>query len=688
MPFLHEFGPDDIFINRLKMAPQYTFMGYSGSLYVNNISGTDGRGSIIGRNTPTGSISVNELNVDRIAISGSEVAMAATGTIEFATATAANVNGGTIVLTDGLGRTVLFQYDSSVSPTAPTRHARQTYNTDGVPQSDLLAGYHAISHFKIGANGNYTNGTAHATAVERALKLANGVDDPNSDAGDLAIDVTRDGGTLTLTQRLQTAGAGGDAAKHGGMAGNTPILIANSGSALASKTTEAGFGGGTNLASIFGYVVKDGNNQSFRNTTPSDYNELDYGTVITGAMPLTSSISRQYIYGGRIPPFRSRGNRNLNETISIAPGKVAGGSFGQTENSPDTGYHSTDTYFSQSKTLLALRNTIEKYRKYSPAFRFQTKSASAGSTQGANGTGQLITDDDPTVPPYMTGAINVIGIPSIFYGSTIERGSVDLKFYFSGTLLDRAKDERRNGELISTHADSQVSGSVVGVVLYDEGFILLYNEENISPNTKVTDSYSGTGSADAGGARTCDGTGVQLRANWTYFMSYNTGSSGSQGLGGLSPQNLPGTPHSPGVNLTPGGASRSDRCHAFFPSASHFSLSFRGKSITPTMTMFANAAPGELNNSQNPTWISSSFSSWKDQIHFDSSSYIEPKFMAIKNTVQSKHSNFEEDFEKQTFISKVGIYDENHNLLGIAKLATPVLKRETDSYTFKIKLDL
>ena len=62
--------------------------------------------------------------------------------------------------------------------------------------------------------------------------------------------------------------------------------------------------------------------------------------------------------------------------------------------------------------------------------------------------------------------------------------------------------------------------------------------------------------------------------------------------------------------------------------------------------------------------------------------------MAIKNTVQSKHSNFEEDFEKQTFISKVGIYDENHNLLGIAKLATPELKRETDSYTFKIKLDL
>ena len=28
------------------------------------------------------------------------------------------------------------------------------------------------------------------------------------------------------------------------------------------------------------------------------------------------------------------------------------------------------------------------------------------------------------------------------------------------------------------------------------------------------------------------------------------------------------------------------------------------------------------------------------------------------------------------------------NLIGIAKLANPVLKKETDSFTFKIKLDL
>ena len=45
-------------------------------------------------------------------------------------------------------------------------------------------------------------------------------------------------------------------------------------------------------------------------------------------------------------------------------------------------------------------------------------------------------------------------------------------------------------------------------------------------------------------------------------------------------------------------------------------------------------------------------------------------------------------FQKQTYISRVAIYDEDKNLIAIAKLATPVRKRETDSYTFKLKLDI
>ena len=116
-------------------------------------------------------------------------------------------------------------------------------------------------------------------------------------------------------------------------------------------------------------------------------------------------------------------------------------------------------------------------------------------------------------------------------------------------------------------------------------------------------------------------------------------------------------------------------------------MNFRGKNTIPTMTMFAHAPAGKLNNSLNPTWISSSYSNWKELVHFDSSSYVEPKEIAVKNTIESEFCNYEDNFEKQTFISKIAIYDDSKNLLGIAKLATPVLKKETDSYTFKLKLD-
>ena len=43
--------------------------------------------------------------------------------------------------------------------------------------------------------------------------------------------------------------------------------------------------------------------------------------------------------------------------------------------------------------------------------------------------------------------------------------------------------------------------------------------------------------------------------------------------------------------------------------------------------------------------------------------------------------------EKQTYISQIGLYDDDRNLLGIAKLATPVKKTEDREFTFKLKLD-
>ena len=59
----------------------------------------------------------------------------------------------------------------------------------------------------------------------------------------------------------------------------------------------------------------------------------------------------------------------------------------------------------------------------------------------------------------------------------------------------------------------------------------------------------------------------------------------------------------------------------------------------------------------------------------------------IKNIVKSPYNEHTASFEKQTYISKIGIYDKDKNLIAIAKLANPVKKTEDKDYTFKLKLD-
>ena len=59
----------------------------------------------------------------------------------------------------------------------------------------------------------------------------------------------------------------------------------------------------------------------------------------------------------------------------------------------------------------------------------------------------------------------------------------------------------------------------------------------------------------------------------------------------------------------------------------------------------------------------------------------------IKNVAKSPFKGHEANYEDITYISKIGIYDDKHNLLAIANLATPVKKTRDREYTFKLKLD-
>ena len=56
--------------------------------------------------------------------------------------------------------------------------------------------------------------------------------------------------------------------------------------------------------------------------------------------------------------------------------------------------------------------------------------------------------------------------------------------------------------------------------------------------------------------------------------------------------------------------------------------------------------------------------------------------------VSASYNEPSASFRKHTYISKIGIYDKNRNLIAVAKTATPVKKTEEREYTFKLKMDI
>jgi len=101
--------------------------------------------------------------------------------------------------------------------------------------------------------------------------------------------------------------------------------------------------------------------------------------------------------------------------------------------------------------------------------------------------------------------------------------------------------------------------------------------------------------------------------------------------------------------------------------------------------MLAHARKGHLNFSNNPTYIK------QGQVvaaNTGSFKFRESPEIEVKNIVSSSYQDFTASYKKQTYISKIGIYDKDRNLIGIAKVATPVKKTEDRDFTFKLKLDI
>ena len=307
--------------------------------------------------------------------------------------------------------------------------------------------------------------------------------------------------------------------------------------------------------------------------------------------------------GGQKQKFKTMTDTEFNTQFGYG-GDIITGSYNM--SSSVTRMLITSTADPNYRKLRALKSACNHYMFYSQNFDFAVHY-----------------EDVATTP------VNMINIPSIFYGKCLKKGSLSLKYYISGTLAATATDLRKNGELVQTQGPT--TGSVVGTVMYNEGIILLTSSATIDSNVLVYDSPG--------------------HSTWaTYGFGMNDGNS-------MDPTTL----------------------------SASYALEFESISQVQNMTVLAKAPYGELNHSNNPTYLK--YTGKEPVTTANKHQFIESN-REIKNVVPAAQTDEEPPFQKETYISKICIYDKNKRLVGVCKLATPIRKTEVNEYLFKMKLDL
>ena len=303
--------------------------------------------------------------------------------------------------------------------------------------------------------------------------------------------------------------------------------------------------------------------------------------------------------------------------------------------------------------LGSLKNVYNYYRFLSPHFDFDKHIA---ENDGLPKTGNTYATP---IPDY----INLVNVPRLYKGNKIKEGSVVLSFYYTGSLIGEARDTYADGLLYETTGTK--AGSVIGTVLYPEGLMVITASHKLCTYDTLKDGYlSPINSQSVDNAFIDD-------AKWVHFLSYRS--------------NIKKT-------FVEGHSFAHEAKYA--PASSSFTVEFKGETVVPTYTMFCHADKNDLIWSNNPSFVenNSSFSGKKyDSVYVLSSGskhYEEREKISIKNIVSSSFTNHSESYSPTTYISKIGVYDKEGDLLAVANLSTPVKKTTEQDYTFKLKLDL
>lgn len=411
------------------------------------------------------------------------------------------------------------------------------------------------------------------------------------------------------------------------------------------------------------------------NKISSSITMLERNTEYTASLA-ENFVKNQFFYSGS---YTIRGNFSYNPQFRRSLIYITSTSF-------NTYY----TDYPAIKKVSALRNSFYKYSLDNPSCKISNFLINDGlpSTPSIGFEGQknplydsfLNLDVSPaSVPNYFiqpSQSINLIEIPQAYYGIKVQPGTLNLKIYVTGTLVAEACDVYKNTKIIQTSSSyaSSLVGNEIGTILYDEGIILLTGSSTLATTSEkyiqpvsyyyqngILKNYLTTAAASDA-------------LKWIHFGSHKVTSTST---------------------TTP------------IVSAS-FELNFQGSTERSTITMFCSADKNDFTWSNNRTFISGG---QNDRLVLGQTSsvvvngttynapsgsyfvpsngqYFENDQLLVKNTISSSFTNYSAPYKSQVFISEVGIYDEEGDLIAIAKLANPVRKTPELDYTFKLKLDI
>jgi hypothetical protein len=360
---------------------------------------------------------------------------------------------------------------------------------------------------------------------------------------------------------------------------------------------------------IYPFIIRDSQNLTLKGVSDLTYSTTlkQPGSLITGSYKMSSSIFRELI-----------SSSNFNDIIS-SNSSVISNFFNTNPTASREEILTNVKPFLSSSKIVALETTLNNYSMMSTHYLM---SSSFGDKRNQN--------------------VNLVSVPSIFYGSEIKKGTVELNFYITGTLVAKLSDYKQNGELIQSSGSysSSSNGKVAGVVLYKHGAILL------------------TGSWNLGGTAYDYGVagGTNDNPKWIYW-----GAGANDNSTGSNPSDISWT-------------------------SSSYSVQFKGTNYINTKTFFCTAPKGELNWSNNPSFLSQSGTPGLAVRSTDKMITIDSK--TIHNIVSSSNSTYSASFANTTYINSVNLYDEEGNLIAVAKTSKPIKKTEDTDFTFKLKLDI